>query len=109
MSFEPVSVNVNFAPVPVCQRFYVVRLVFCHPHFIPIGLVTVYNVIKSVNSAYHIHRVFLSMHCSTGIPRHFSYQSMKMLQALLCHHQIYFLLLELSLVFHFSIGSLIFH
>ena len=32
MSLESVAVNVNFAPVFVCQRVNVVRLVFCHPH-----------------------------------------------------------------------------
>ena len=32
MSFEPVALNVNFAPVSVCQRVNVVRSVFCHPH-----------------------------------------------------------------------------
>ena len=32
MSFEPVAVNVNFAPVSVCQRVNGVRSVFCHPH-----------------------------------------------------------------------------
>ena len=30
--FEAVAVNVNFAPVYVCQRVNVVKLVFCHPH-----------------------------------------------------------------------------
>ena len=32
MSLEPVALNVNFAPVSVCQRVNVVRSVFCHPH-----------------------------------------------------------------------------
>ena len=30
--FEAVAVNENFAPVYVCQRVNVVKLVFCHPH-----------------------------------------------------------------------------
>ena len=84
MSFEPVALNVNFAPVSVCQRVNVVRSVFCHPHisFLAkplfttvnlVGPVTVYNV-KSVNSPHHIQRVFPSMHCTTSIHRKFSYQ-----------------------------------
>ena len=84
MSFEPVSVNVNFAPVSVCQRVNVVRSVFFHPHvsflakpmFATVSLVrpvTVYNV-KSANSAHHIRRVFPSVHCTTSIHRHFSYR-----------------------------------
>ena len=32
MSFEPVALNINFAPRSVCQRVNVVKLVFCHPH-----------------------------------------------------------------------------
>ena len=32
ISLEPVALNVNFAPVSVCQRVNVVRSVFCHPH-----------------------------------------------------------------------------
>ena len=32
MSCEPVAVNVNFAPVSVCQCVNVVRSVFCHLH-----------------------------------------------------------------------------
>ena len=31
MSFEPVAVNVNFAPLSVCQRVNIARSVFCHP------------------------------------------------------------------------------
>ena len=84
MSFEPVALNVNFAPVSVCQSINVVRSVFCHPHisFLAkplfttvnlVGPVTVYNV-KSVNSPHHIQRVFPSMHCTTSIHRKFSYQ-----------------------------------
>ena len=33
VSFEPVAVNENFAPMSVCQRVNVVRSVFCHPRF----------------------------------------------------------------------------
>ena len=84
MPFEPVVVNVNFASVPVCQRVNIVRSVFCHPHvsFLakplfttvsPVHPVTVYNF-KSVNSAHHICGVFPSMHCTTRIHHHFSYQ-----------------------------------
>ena len=84
MSFEPVALNVNLAPVSVCQSVNVVRSVFCHPHisFLAkplfttvnlVGPVTVYNV-KSVNSPHHIQRVFPSMHCTTSIHRKFSYQ-----------------------------------
>ena len=77
--FEPI-VNVNFAPVSVCQPVNVVRSVFRHPHvsffvkplFTIVSLVrpvTVYNV-KSVNSAHHIRGVFPSVHCTTSIHRH---------------------------------------
>ena len=70
MSFEPVALNVNFAPVSY-QHVNVVRSVFCHPHICfsakpyfttvnYVGPVTVYNV-KSVSSP-HISRVFPSMH-----------------------------------------------
>ena len=102
--FEPVAVNVNFAPVSVCQCVNVVRSVFRHPRvsflvkplFTTVSLVrpvTVYNV-KSVNSAHHIRGVFPSVHCTTSIHRHiFLIGDMRMLQAFLCHHQIYFLLL----------------
>ena len=83
MPFEPVAVNVNFAPVSVC-RVSVVRSVFCHPHvsFLAkplyttvtlVRTVTVYNV-KSVNSAHHISGVFPSVHCTTSIHQHFPYQ-----------------------------------
>ena len=82
MSFEPVTVNVNFASVSVCQCVNVVRLVFCHPHvcflakslFTTVNLVrpvTVYNA-KSVNSAHHIRRFFPSLHCTASIHQHFS-------------------------------------
>ena len=82
--FEPVAVNVKFAPVSVCQRVNVVRSVFCHQHvsflakplFTTVTLVrpvTVYSV-KSVNSARHIRGVFPSVHCTTSIHRHFSYR-----------------------------------
>ena len=84
MPFEPVAVNVNFAPVSVCQHVNVVRSVFHHPHvsflakplFTTVSLVhpvTVYNV-KSVNSAHHIRGVFPSVHCTTSIHRDFSYR-----------------------------------
>ena len=84
MSFEPVVVNVNFAPVSVCQRVNVVRSVFCHPHvsflakplFTTVNLVgpmTVYNV-KSVNSPHHFRRVSPSVRCTTSIHRNFSYR-----------------------------------
>ena len=84
MSFEPVALNVNLAPVSVCQSVNVVRSVFCHPHisFLAkplfttvnlVGPVTVYNV-KSVNSPHHIRRVFPSVHCTTSIHRKFSYR-----------------------------------
>ena len=84
MSFEPVALNINFAPRSVCQRVNVVKLVFCHPHisFLAkplfttvnlVGPVTVYNF-KSVNSPHHIRRVFPSVHCTTSIHRKFSYR-----------------------------------
>ena len=84
VSFEPVAINVNFAPVSVCQRVHVVRSVFCHPHvsflakpwFTTVNLVdpvTVYNV-KSVNSPHHIGGVFPSVHCTTSIHQNFSYR-----------------------------------
>ena len=84
MSFEPVDINVNFAPVSVHQHVNVVRSVFCHPHysflakslFITVNLVgpvIVYNV-KSVNSPHHICRVFPFVHCNTSINQNFSYQ-----------------------------------
>ena len=110
MSFEPVVVNVNFAPVSVCQRVNVVRSVFCHPHvsFLAkplfttvnlVGPVTVYNV-KSVNSPHHIRRVFPSVHCTAVSIGNFLIGDMRMLQVFLYHHQIYFLLLLLNLIFH---------
>ena len=84
MSFEPVAINVNIAPVSVCQRVNVVRSVFCHPHvsFLTkpllttvnlVGRVTVYNA-KSVNSPHRIRRVFPSVHCTKSIHRNFSYR-----------------------------------
>ena len=73
----------NFAPVSVCQRVNVVRSVFCHPHvsFLAKSLFTTVNLVcpviafnvKSVNSAHHISRMFLSMQCTTSIHQHFSY------------------------------------
>ena len=84
MSFEPIAVNVDFAPVSACQRVNVLRSVFCHPHvsflakplFTTINLVdpvTIYNV-KSVNSPHHIPKVFPSVHCITSIHQNFSYR-----------------------------------
>ena len=85
MSFEPVVVNVNFAPVFVCQRVNVVRwLVFFHPrvsflvkHLFTtvnlVGPVTVY-IVKSFNSPHHIRRVFPSVYCTKSNDRNFSYQ-----------------------------------
>ena len=65
---------------------------------------TVYNVIKSANSGYHIRWVFPPMHCTTSIPRHFSQA-----QAFFYRHQVYFLILELSFIFHFLLRILIFY
>ena len=78
MSFEPVALNINFAPVSVCQCVNVVRSVFCHPHPLfttvnLVGPVTVYNV-KCINSPHHIQRVFPSVHCTTSIHQKFSYR-----------------------------------
>ena len=86
-SFEPVALNVNFAPVSVCQRVNVVRSVFCHPHvsflakplFTTVNLVdpvTIYHV-KFVNSPHHIRKVFPSVHCTTSIHQNFSYRRHK--------------------------------
>ena len=85
MSFEPVVVNVNFAPESASQRVNVVRSVLCHPHvsflvkplFTTANLVrpvTVDKVIKFVNSVHHIRRVFPSVYCTTSIHRHFPYR-----------------------------------
>ena len=50
MSLESVDVNVNFAPVFVCQRVNEVRLVFCHPHvsFLLKPLLTTVNFVCPV-------------------------------------------------------------
>ena len=80
--FEAAAVNVNFAPVYVCQRVNVVKLVFCHPHIsflanpcLPLlTLFVLWLFTKSVNSAHHIRRVFPSVHCTASIHRQFSYQ-----------------------------------
>ena len=64
----------SFAPVSVCQRFNVVRSVFCHPQvsflvkplFTTVNLahpVTVY-IVKSVNLAHHIRQVCPCVHCT---------------------------------------------
>ena len=74
MSFEPVALIVNLAPVSVCQRVNLVRSVFCisylaKPLFTTVnfvGPVTIYNV-KSVNSPHHIRRVFPTVHCTASI------------------------------------------
>ena len=78
------SLNVNIAPVSVCQRVNVVRSVLCHPHvsFLAKPLFTTVNLVrpviasnvKSVNSAHHIRRMFLSMQCTTSIHQRFSYR-----------------------------------
>ena len=70
--------------MPLYQRVHVVRSAFFHRHVFLvkplfttnklIHPVTVYSVIKSVNSEYHIPKVFTSVHCTANIPRHFSYQ-----------------------------------
>ena len=81
MSFESVALNVNFAPVSVCQCVVVVRSVFCHPHisfsakplFITINLVGLLYNVKSGNSPHHIRRVFPSVHCTASIHQKFSY------------------------------------
>ena len=90
VSFEPIAVNVNFAPVSVCQCVNVFRSVFCHPHvsflakplFPTVNLVrpvTVY-IVKPVNSAHHICRLFPSVHCTTSIHGHFLIGGIRMLQ-----------------------------
>ena len=118
MSFEPVTVNVNFASVSVCQCVNVVRLVFCHPHvcflakslFTTVNLVrpvTVYNA-KSVNSAHHIRRFFPSLHCTASIHQHFSCRRHENVTSFPYHHQIYFPPLVLNLIFHLRLRSLIF-
>ena len=50
LSLESVDVNVNFAPVFVCQRVNEVRLVFCHPHvsFLLKPLLTTVNFVCPV-------------------------------------------------------------
>ena len=50
MSLESVDVNVNFAPVFLCQRVNEVRLVFCHPHvsFLLKPLLTTVNFVCPV-------------------------------------------------------------
>ena len=85
VSFEPIAVNVNFAPVSMWQCVNVVRSIFFHPHvsfitktlFTTVNLVchvTVYNV-KPVNSAHHIHIVFPYMYYTTSINRHLTYRT----------------------------------
>ena len=80
---KPVTVNVNFTLISVCHRVNTVRSVFCHPHvflakplFTTVKLVHPVTVcdVKSVNSAHHICRMFPSVHCTTSIHQHFSYQ-----------------------------------
>ena len=71
----------------VCQRVNVGRSVFCQLHvpFLAKPLLTTVNlvlpvtfyIVKSVNSAHHIHRVFPSVHCTTSIHRYFSYWERK--------------------------------
>ena len=111
VSFEPVAVNENFAPMSVCQRVNVVRSVFCHPHvsFLPNLLFTTVNLVRPVTvyimlslSIQHIifaecfhSRIVLQESIGT-----FLAGGMGMLQAFLCHHRIYFLLLILNLIFH---------
>ena len=68
----------------VCQHVNVARSVFCHLHvpflakplFTTVKLVhfVTVHIVKSVNSAHHIHRVFPSVHCTTSIHRQFSYR-----------------------------------
>ena len=108
LPFQPFAVNVNFAPVSVCKRVHVVSSVFFHPHtsikplFTTanlVGPVTVYNV-KSVHSAGHIRRMVPSVHCTTSIHRHLSYRRHENVTRGNCHHQIYFLLLVLNVIFH---------
>ena len=110
LPFEAFAVNVNFAPVSVYQRVHVVRSVFFffHPHtsikplFTTVNLVrpvTVYNV-KPVHSAGHIRRMFPSVHCTTSIHRNLSYRRHENVRRGNCHHQIYFLLLVLNIIFN---------
>ena len=68
----------------MCQRVNVARSVFCHLHvpflakplFTTVNLVHIVTVhiVKTVNSAHHIRRVFPSVHCTTSIHRQFSYR-----------------------------------
>ena len=110
MSFEPIAVNVNFAPVSACQRVNVLRSVFCHPHvsFLAkplfttvnfVGPVTVYNV-KSVNLPHHFRRMFPSVHCTTRIHRKFSFRRHDNVTSFLLSPSHYFLILVLNLIFH---------
>ena len=118
MSCEPVAVNVNFAPVSVCQCVNVVRSVFCHLHVFflvkplfttvnLVGRVTVY--VKPVNSPHHIRRVFPSVHCTTGIHQNFSYWRHENVTSFPLPSSNLLLLLLLNLIFHLWLRSLIFH
>ena len=105
-SLESVAVNVNFAPVFVCQRVNVVRLVFCHPHvsFLVKPLFTTINFVCPVTVIMLSLSIFaecfhpcIVVQVSSGS---FPIGNMRMLQAFLYHPQIYFLLLVLNLIFH---------
>ena len=85
MLFEPAFVKVSFAFVPVCQCVDLVSFKFCHPQvsFLDRPLFTmvnsvhtlaVCNVIKPVNSPYHICKAFPAVHYTTSIPKHFSHR-----------------------------------
>ena len=71
--------------------------------------VTVCNVINPVNySTSHLASVSIhALQCKVSLGT-FLIRDMKRLQALLCHYQIYFLLLNVNHILHFQLSSLIF-
>ena len=94
MSFKPVALNVNFASVSVCQRVNVVGSIFCHPHisFLAKPSFTTVNLVGSVSFHPCIVLQVSIENLLIG--------EMRMLQVFLYHHQVYFLLLLLNLIFH---------
>ena len=117
--FEAVAVNVNFAPVYVCQRVNVVKLVFCHPHIsflanpcLPLLTLFVLWLFTMLSLSIQ-HIVFVECFHPCIVPQvsigNFLIREMWVLQAFLCDRQIYFLLLLLNVIFHLWLRRLIFH
>lgn len=88
------------------QIGFVIHMLLFQPNSY-LSLLTLFVLLLSGNKSHHIRKVFPAAYCTTSISRDIFIS--EILQAFFCHHQIYFLLLELNLTLHLLSRSLISH